>query len=76
MSVSVKLTRQGNSTGLRVPKEIMERAGFERGDEVVLSVNEPGLVTLKKADAGYNAIVSAYEECRARYGRALKILAR
>jgi len=75
MSISVKLTKQGNSTGLRLPKEVMERAGLQRGDEVVLSVEGEGKLSIAKTDADFNATLDAYEECRARYGRALKILA-
>jgi putative addiction module antidote len=75
MTVSVKLTKQGNSTGVRLPKDILEQAGLERGDEVTLEVTE-GRVTLTKAAAPYNAAMDAYAECRARYPKALDDLSK
>lgn len=75
MTVSVKLTRQGNSTGLRLPKDILEQAGLARGDEVFLEVAD-GRVTLIKADAPYNAAMDAYVECRGRYARTLDALSK
>ena len=75
MTISVKLTRQGNSTGVRLPKDVLDAAGLQRGDEVTLDVTN-GRVTLTKADAPYNAAMSAYEECRARYSRTLADLAK
>ena len=73
MTVSVKLTKQGNSTGVRLPKTVLEAAGLERGDEVTLEVAD-GRVVLAKADAPYSEAMAAYEECRGRYARALKAL--
>lgn len=75
MTVSVKLTKQGNSTGVRLPKDVLEQAGLERGDEVTLEVTE-GRVTLTKADAPYNAAMDAYAECRARYPKTLEDLSK
>ncbi|MCR9128930.1 MAG: AbrB/MazE/SpoVT family DNA-binding domain-containing protein [Alphaproteobacteria bacterium] len=75
MTVSVKLTKQGNSTGLRLPKDILEQAGLARGDEVFLEVAD-GRVTLTKADAPYNAAMDAYAECRSRYARTLHALSK
>lgn len=75
MTVSVKLTRQGNSTGVRLPKDVLDAAGLQRGDEVMLEVAN-GRVTLTKTGAPYNAAMSAYEECRARYARTLDDLSR
>ncbi|WP_375547895.1 AbrB/MazE/SpoVT family DNA-binding domain-containing protein [Oceanicaulis alexandrii] len=75
MTVSVKLTKQGNSTGVRLPKDVLEAAGFQRGDEVTLDVAN-GRVTLTKAGAPYNAAMSAYEECRTRYAKTLHDLSK
>lgn len=75
MTVSVKLTKQGNSTGLRLPKDVLEQAGLMRGDEVFLEVTD-GRVTLTKADAPYNATMNAYAECRTRYAKTLEALAK
>lgn len=75
MTVSVKLTKQGNSTGLRLPKDILEQAGLARGDEVFLEVAD-GRVTLTKADAPYNAAMDAYAECRNRYAKTLDALSK
>ena len=75
MTVSVKLTKQGNSTGVRLPKEVLEQAGLQRGDEVTLEVTD-GRVTLTKAAAPYNAAMDAYAECRARYAKTLEELAK
>lgn len=75
MTVSVKLTKQGNSTGLRLPKDVLQAAGLDRGDEVTLEVSA-GRVVIAKADAPYSEAMKAYADCRARYGRALDELAK
>ena len=75
MTITVKLTKQGNSTGVRLPKEVLEMAGLNRGDEVTLEVTG-GRVTLVKSEAPYSAAMSAYEECRTRYSKTLEDLAK
>jgi putative addiction module antidote len=75
MTVSVKLTRQGNSTGLRLPRDVLQSAGLDRGDEVTLEISD-GRIVIAKADAPYAEAMKAYAECRARYGRALDELAK
>jgi len=50
-----KVTRKGQVT---IPKELRERYGLERGDEVVWESSEEGLVIRKaKRDAGRGMLV-------------------
>lgn len=70
-----RLTRHGNSTGLVLPREVLDAAGMERGDGVVLRA-EPGRVTVDKADTPHFRAMAAYREFAARYKVALRALAK
>ena len=40
----------GNSDAIRIPKGLMQQAGLHRGDTVVLQVNEPGSLELRRCE--------------------------
>lgn len=50
---ATRLGKVGNSTGLTVPREVLEEANMSRGDEVTLTVRD-GRIEIAKADDGYN----------------------
>jgi len=41
------LARWGNSTGIRIPKEIVERANLREGDAVHFEVEGPGVLVIR-----------------------------
>ena len=71
--MEARLTRHGNSTGLVLSREVLDAAGMERGDGVVVRA-EPGKVTVEKADTTHSRAMAAYREFAARYRVALKAL--
>jgi putative addiction module antidote len=47
----LQIKRIGNSTGLILPKELLQRLGLEQGDEVIVSQEPDGLkIRLKEDD--------------------------
>jgi antitoxin component of MazEF toxin-antitoxin module len=70
-----RLTRHGNSTGLVLAREVLDAAGMERGDGVLIRA-EPGKVTIEKADTVHSRAMAAYREFAARYKVALRALAK
>ena len=70
-----KLSRIGNSTGLAIPREVLAEAHLERGDEVVLAV-ENGQIKIAKADDSYNRTMEIGRRFAARYRRTMAALAK
>jgi antitoxin component of MazEF toxin-antitoxin module len=74
---TARLTKQGNSTGLTLPRELLQAAGLERGDSVALVADRAtGTITIRKADDAYSRTLAAGRECAARYRRTLAALAK
>jgi putative addiction module antidote len=47
----LQIKKIGNSTGLILPKELLQRLGLEQGDEVIVSQEPDGLkIRLKEDD--------------------------
>jgi len=79
MSVSTskesKIRAIGNSAGVILPKELLEKYGFAEGDKVHLVETADGvLVTLK--DPNFARAMEAYERGAKRYYNALRELAK
>lgn len=70
-----RLTRHGNSTGLVLPREVLEAAGMERGDGVTLRA-KPGRVVVDKNDSTHSRALAAMREGAERYKVALRALAK
>jgi antitoxin MazE len=43
------VAKWGNSTGIRIPKHIAEKAGLHAGDEVNFEVEGPGVLVVRAA---------------------------
>lgn len=75
--VPAQLTRQGNSTGVTLTREVLLAAGLERGDDVTLTVDRTeGTITMRKADSSYSRAMEAGRAFAARYRHALAELAK
>ena len=71
-----KLVRIGNSAGVVLPKEVLNRLGVSIGDTVTASVEEDGSLLLKRSDDAFEAQMTAAREMMARRTRALRELAK
>ena len=71
----VRLTKQGNSTGITIPSEILERLKLKRGDEVTLTLIGDGL-KVTRDDGVYQKSIDAGRRVATRYHRALRDLAK
>jgi putative addiction module antidote len=75
MSFTTKLTKIGNSTGVTIPKEVLDAANMARGDEVTLNVLK-GQIAISKAPDGYNKAMEIGRRFAARYSKAMAALAK
>jgi putative addiction module antidote len=60
MTRKLKLTAIGNSTGVILPKELLEKLRVERGDELTV-LETPGGITLTPFDAVFAAQMEVAE---------------
>jgi putative addiction module antidote len=60
MTRKLKLTAIGNSTGVILPKELLEKLRVERGDELTV-LETPGGITLTPFDAEFAAQMEVAE---------------
>jgi putative addiction module antidote len=75
MAYVTRLSRQGNSLGVRIPGEFLRRLGLAQGDSVSLDLQEQR-IQITRADDDYNRAMGLGKECGARYRRALGKLAK
>lgn len=75
MSTTTTLRQTGNSDGLIFRAEQLRKAGFVRGDEIVVEA-QPGRIVLTRADSTYAKAMEALDACLARYDATLRRLAR
>jgi antitoxin component of MazEF toxin-antitoxin module len=75
MSVTTKLSKIGNSTGVTIPRELLEAAHMARGEEVTLSVVE-GQISIAKTPEGYNKAMELGRRFAARYSKTMATLAK
>lgn len=77
LEVDVRLIKQGNSTGLTLPREVLAAADLRRGENLHLTVDQnAGTITLRKADDAYTQAMAAGRAMAVRYRRALAVLAK
>lgn len=75
MSATARIRQIGNSDGLTFRAEQLREAGFARGDEVLVEVQE-GRITLTRPDGAYAKAMKALDFCTQRYDSTLRRLAR
>ena len=71
----LKLTRVGNSIGVILPKEVLDRLNVEVGDELTLT-QVPDGVTLSSRDADFDAQMESARKIMKKYRNALRELAK
>lgn len=77
LTSTTRLTRQGNSTAVTLSREVLNAAGLERGDEVLV-IADPGsgAITIRRADDAYARAIAAGRAFAQRYRRTMAALAR
>jgi antitoxin component of MazEF toxin-antitoxin module len=72
-----RLTKQGNSTSLNLPREVLQAACLNRGDSVTITTDlTTRTITVRKADDDYSRTMAAGRAVAARYRRTLAALAK
>ena len=74
MTRKLKLTAIGNSTGVILPKELLEKLRVERGDELTV-LETPGGITLTPFDAEFAAQMEVAERIMREHRDLLRKLA-
>ncbi|WP_430440613.1 AbrB/MazE/SpoVT family DNA-binding domain-containing protein [Shinella sp.] len=72
--MNVTIRKIGNSEGIIIPKEILDRMGVKAGDEIIMTSKGSQLV-LSVADGDFNRQLGHAEKFMDRYKVALKKLA-
>lgn len=73
MPKETTIRRIGNSSGLTIPKDLLDRLHLEEGDHVHLVETEEGLL-LTPYDPDFEEALEAYEEGAKTYRNALREL--
>jgi putative addiction module antidote len=71
----LKLIRVGNSTGVILPKEVLERLNVALGDELTIT-QAPDGVTLSSRDDAFDAQMASARKIMKKYRNALRELAK
>ena len=74
MTRKLKLTAIGNSTGVILPREILEKLRVERGDELMV-LDAPGGITLTTYDPEFDRQLEVAERIMRRRRNLLRKLA-
>ncbi|MCV0348836.1 MULTISPECIES: AbrB/MazE/SpoVT family DNA-binding domain-containing protein [unclassified Nitratireductor] len=72
--MNVTIRKIGNSEGVILPKEVLERQGLKSGDQLVLTETENGIY-LKTADDHFERQLEAAHQIMDQYKVALRKLA-
>ena len=75
MAHITKLSKQGNSVGVRIPKELLDKLNLSQGDSVLVEANDHGL-SIQHADNEYSRAMDIGKEVAVRYRHALAKLAK
>ena len=55
--MATTLVKWGNSDAIRIPKELLQKAGLKRGDKVELEVNAAGLLQIIPAKDAHRRVI-------------------
>lgn len=72
--MNVTVRKIGNSEGIIIPKEVLDRMGVKAGDTLELNENS-GTLTLRSSDEDFQRQIAAAELFMDKYKVALKKLA-
>lgn len=75
MTRITRVSKQGNSLGVRLPKEFLDVLGLAQGDRVSMSMNNRRIEIIRAED-DYNHAMDLGKECASRYRHALAKLAK
>lgn len=75
MNATTKLIKIGNSTGVAIPREVLEAAHMARGEEVTLAIFE-GKIEIARPVDGYNEAVEIGRRFSKRYAKTMAALAK
>lgn len=73
--MKARITQIGNSTGLILPKEVVDRLKVQKGDEVFLTETRNGF-TVTPYDSEFEAQIVVASRGMAKYRNALRALAK
>lgn len=74
MPLTAKITTVGNSTGIVLPKEILERLNLQKGDTLYITESPDG-IQLTPYDPEFEKTMQAAREGMRKYRNALRKLA-
>ncbi len=72
--IELKVVRVGNSLGVRLPREALNRLHLEDGDRVILTESPDGGYRLTPYDPDFERQMKVAEEGMRRYRNTLKVL--
>ena len=72
---ALKIRRVGNSYGLVLPRELLDKLHVAEGDEVYVTETQDG-IQLSAYDPEFEVAMKAFERTRRKYRNALKELAK
>ena len=72
--MDTKLRRVGNSLGVTLPKEVLDKFGLKEGDSINIILTTEG-IQLTPYDPNFEAVMEAYKEGKAKYRNAMRKLA-
>ena len=71
---NAKLIKIGNSVGVRIPKEALEKLNLSEGDELTLTVDNEG-INLTPYDPDFHTAMAIYKKNASRFRNAMRALA-
>jgi putative addiction module antidote len=71
----LQIKKIGNSTGLILPKELLQRLGLEQGDEVIVS-QEPDGLKIRLPEDEFERGLEIARKAMKKYRSALRVLAK
>lgn len=74
--IETKLRAIGNSTGVVLPKELLDSLSLEQGDKIFFVKNADGSYTLTAYDSNFQEQMSAAEQGMKAYRNALRELSK
>lgn len=74
MASDTTIRRIGNSAGVTIPKDVLERAQLAEGDEVQIIETEDGIL-ISPYDPDFDEAMEVYREGARRYRNAMRELA-